>query len=361
MKKIILNMMALFAVILIAGCEKENFRAFSETQVEIEKSNVTFTAKGGVGTIEVAASALPFTATSDQPWCKASVSGSIITVEAEPNIDKSGRTALITVKSQDRINFVPVTQASVYLHLNNYETIIFLGNGGTGSFSYTCDVPVSVVLEDAWITSSISDNVITLTAQMNPDFLNGRNTKIKIIAGDGLVTIPLEVVQGELITSYEPDPNINTIDNFLNLKNNNGTSSRYKVTYFSSRLATLYANLKTAYPILQEIRIEAPRSSYKLSVILYNLNEATPSSYFWNATNGLVPVNDSKSVATFAFSGNTYSGTTAPYTSNANYTEIRACFASGEGFTIIPDSDNSYWFRSIANPMDYFKVEPASW
>lgn len=362
MKKIFYSMV-LFAAVLWSGCEKESFRDFSETQVELYKSNVTFTAQGGTGTIEVAASALPVTATSDQAWCTVSVSGAVITVSVEPNINRLGRTALVSLKTQDKVNFVPVSQAPVYLHLDSYETVVFLGNGGTYSLPFECDVqlPVTVVADDPWISYTVSGNTIALSAQANPNFLTGRSSKIKVIAGDNLVIIPLDILQGELITSYEPDPDINTVDNFLNLKNNGGTSSRYKITFFSSRLATLYANLKAAYPILQEMRIEAPRSTYKISVILYNLSGETASYYYWNATNGLVPVNGSKSVATFVFSGNSYSGTTAPYTSNANYTGIRECFAADAGFTVIPDDNDTFWFRSVANPLDYFKVEPATW
>jgi hypothetical protein len=366
MKKII-YMMILFAAVM-TGCEEDSYRTLSDSQVEIEKSNVTFTAKGGTGTIEVSASALPVTATSDQSWCSVSVSGNIITVTAGENVSMLGRTALITVQSGNKINYVPVSQASLYLHLDNYETVVFLGNGGTVSIPYECDVqsvPVRVTTEAPWLSADVSANTIILTAQTNPDFLNARNTNIEVVAGDRLVSIPLTVVQGELITSYEPDPNVNTVDAFLNLKNNNGSSSRYKITYFSSVMDTYVKGIQAAYPafLLQEMRIEAPRSSYQISVVLYNVDGSQASgysSYYWNATNGLVPVNGSKSVAAFVFSGNSYSGTTAPYTGNANYTSLRAIFASADGFTVIPDGD-FFWFRSVANPMNYFKVEPASW
>jgi hypothetical protein len=357
--KNIFYIMILITAVLWSGCEKESFRDFSETQVQVKKSNVTFSAQGGTGTIEVAASETPVSATSDQSWCKASVSGNIITVSVESNIDRSGRTALITLKAQDKINFVPVSQAPVYLHLDSYETVVFSGNGSDYSIAYKCDVelPVTVVKDVPWISYTVANNTITLKAEINPDFLVGRNAKIKVILGDDLVTVPLEVMQGELISSYEPDPEINTLDDFLNLKNNGGTSSRYKITYFSSRIAAYYANLKAAYPILQEMRIEAPRSSYKISVILYNLDGTAASYYYWNATNGLVPVNGSNSVATFAFSGNSYSGTTAPYTSNTNYTSLREFFATN-AFKVLPDENNVFWFRSVTNPLDYFKAEP---
>ncbi|MDR1369837.1 MAG: hypothetical protein LBJ72_06895 [Dysgonamonadaceae bacterium] len=359
MKKII-YMVILFAAFVVVGCENESYRSFDETQVEIEESNVIFTAKGGTGAIVVASSVKSVSATSDQSWCALNVSGNTITVTVSENMNMSGRTALVTIRSNDKVNYVPVTQASVHLTLDSYETVTFLGRGGTISFPYECDASVTVISEYPWLTGTVSGNAVTLTASANSDFLESRTAKIKIVAGNNLAMLQLNVLQGELITSYEPDPDINTVDNFLNLKNN-GTSSRYKITYFSPGMETLYRNLRTSYPILQEIRVEAPRSSYKLSVILYNLDGATASYYYWNATNGLVPVDNSKSVAAFAFSGNSYGGVTAPYTATTNYTQLRAIFASDAGFTVIPDEDNTYWFRSVNNPMDYFKVEPASW
>ncbi|GHT85696.1 hypothetical protein FACS18947_4790 [Bacteroidia bacterium] len=122
-------------------------------------------------------------------------------------------------------------------------------------------------------------------------------------------------------------------------------------------METLRKNLKTAYPIFQEIRIQAPRSTYKASIIFYNLDGETASYYYLNCTNGFVPVGDSKSVAVFKYSGSSYSGTTAPYTGNTNYTQLNAVLISDAGFTVIPDGE-SFWFRSVANPLDYFKVEP---
>ncbi|MDR1527126.1 MAG: hypothetical protein LBS46_05580 [Dysgonamonadaceae bacterium] len=353
MKKTI-NLFAIFAILFFCGCENEDYPRFEDSQVKIEQSNVTFTAKGGTGSIIVGTS--DYTASVDQNWCKLSTSGNTITVTVEPNISVIIRSANVTIQSGDKINFVPVTQNAVYLHLENYETISLLGRGGTISFPYECETSVSVTSDVSWITPKVEGDQIVLQAMQNPNFLESRKATLTLTAGDNLFSLKLNVEQKELITSYEPDPDMDAVNNFLNLKNNNGTSSRYKVTYFSSRLASLYNTLITAYPILQEMRIEAPRSSYKLSVILYN----TIGNQYWNATNGLVPIDGSKTVAAFALSGDSYSGTSPAYTSNTNYTQLRACFASSKGFTIIQE-DNVFWFRSVDNPLDYFKAEPASW
>jgi hypothetical protein len=356
MKKTLYIIISL-AVILMSACEDRNYRAFSDIQIKIEKSNVTFTAAGGTGSIVISADQ-SVTATSNESWCKTSLAGNTITVTVEPNLSMLGRTALITIKSGEKANYVPVSQNPVYMEFDVSDQIIFLGKGGTIVLPYRCsvEVPIEVVTEASWLTATVFDDHIDVTATTNPEFLTSRNTNIKIIVGDDLASQELAVIQSELITSYEPDPEANSIENFLNLKNDRGDYSTYKIVHYSARLSTLYNNLKAAYPVLTEIRIQAPRSSYKLSFILSN----SGSYYYWNAANGLVPINESTTMGIFAFSGNSYSGTTAPYTGDTNYTQLREFFAAGEGFSIFPDLDDSnvYWLRSISDPKDYVKVEP---
>jgi hypothetical protein len=357
MKKII-YIMTLFAAICMSSCDSESYRAFEETQVKINQSDVHFTALGGTGTIVVSDAEGSISATSDQAWCKVSVSGNIITVTVEQKLDMSGRTAMVTIKAKDKTNYVPVYQAPVYLTLDSYDDVSFLGRGGTVTIPYESEAPVSVASNVSWLTGTIQGGNVVLQATANPEFLQSRTAKITIIAGNNLVLLPLNVVQGELITSYEPDESVNSVEDFLNKKNyDNNTYSRYLITTMSSRLETLRTNLKTAYPLFQEIRIQAPRSTYKASYIFYNLDGTTTTYYYLNGTNGFVPVGDSKAVAAFKYSGSSYSGTTAPYTSNTNYTQLNAVLISDAGFTIIPDGEN-FWLRSVANPMDYFKVEP---
>ena len=356
MKKII-YIMALFAAFLITSCENESYRAFTETQVDIEESNVTFQAIGGTGTIVVASTEQSFTATSDQTWCTLSTSGNTVTVTVPENFSQSGRGALVTIRSGEKTNYVPVYQHAMYIELDSYDAVNFSGGGGSVSLGFECPLPVSVVSDIDWITGRVSGNNLILTATENPNFWGGRSARIKIVAGD--VSTQLDVTQG----AFELDPSVTSLNNFLNLRNNGTTSSRYKITEFSPRIAAIYNNLVTAYPILQEMRIEAPRSSYKLSVILRNFDGTTTTYYYWNATNGLEAINGSNSIAAFAFSGNSYSGTNPPYTTHAYHNELRAFFAAPTGFTIIPDAEkpNVFWFRSEANRTDYFKAEPASW
>ncbi|GHV58214.1 hypothetical protein FACS1894182_09480 [Bacteroidia bacterium] len=372
MKKRIVYIMALFAVVFMTGCEKESSVSFSDTQVEIKNSNVSFTAAGGSGTIEISASESGVAVSSDQSWCTVSLSGNVATVTVSPNIDCSSRTALITVKAKEKVNYVPVTQEPVFLSLDHYD-FVFLGKGETQTVSYkvSAQVPVSVNTDDApWVSASVANGEITLKAAINPDFLQPRTGEIKFVAGNQLVIIPVTIMQGEAITSYEPDPNVNAVATFVNLKNYNGTASRYKVTYFSTGIDTVFNNLKNAYPTLLQdnVRIETPRNTNELSVYLYGRNGTTDYMAYWNCaagSGGLKPVSGAGSnyTAVFAFTANTQTNNPAYQASpvHPSYTKLRAFFAEGSGFMIFPDTGNTFWFRSVANPSNYFKATPATW
>ncbi len=358
--KNLIYIISLLTAIFIISCDHESYRPFSDTQVGIESSNVIFEAKGGSGTIVVSPSEQSFTATSDKDWCTLSTSGNTITVTVSANVSMDSRTALVTIRSNEKVNYVPVSQNPIYIKMDTNEAL-FLGKGGTVSIPYSSEIPVTVSSEASWATPTVSNENVVITVSENPKYLESRTTRVKLVAGNNYATIIINVVQSEGITSYEVPPNITSINNFLNLKNNGTTSSRYKITTFSAPMAKLYNGLKIDYPLIKEIRIEAPRSSYKLSVIWYNVIGTTESYLYWNVANGLTPISGSKSKALFALSGDTYGGTPSPYTNHANYTKLRAIFASTAGFTIIPDTENTFWFRSIEDPRNYFKVEPTTW
>jgi len=359
MKKII-NVTGIFLLIFLYGCQYEAYRSFEESQVAIDKSDVIFTAAGGTGTINISGSE-QFTATVDQSWCNLSTSGNTITITVGPNLSNTTRSANVSIKTKDKMNFVPVSQYPVYIQLDSYETIVFLGKGGTISLPFECDAPLTATAQDPWLTASVQGKQLVLQATQNSDFLQPRTTSITLTAGADLYSIKLNILQGEAITSAEPDPDFDVIDAFLNLKNNNETTSRYRITLFSPALTTTYTNLKTAFPMIKELRIEAPRGANGLSFSFLNDDDGTIGYYYMNCTNGLVRINGSNFAGAFAHSGNSYSGFIPAYTSNANYTTILNFLIDGGGFTIFPDESGAFWFRNITNPNNYFKAEPASW
>ena len=195
--KRITNVISIFILLFLYGCEPESYRSFEESQVKINQSDVTFTAAGGTGEIVVATSG-QFTATVDQAnrsWCSVSIAGNKITVTVEPNMSNMTRSANITIQAGDKINFVPVSQTPVYIRLGSYEAIHFLGKAGSWAIPYQCDVPVTVTAADSWISGYTQDGQIVLEAGQNPSLLESRKTQVTLIAGNNLVSVKLEVNQ----------------------------------------------------------------------------------------------------------------------------------------------------------------------
>jgi len=368
MKRIYI-LIAVFSVFLLQNCSDDDFRAFSETQVQIDKSDVTFTSEGGKGEIVVLSSEGAITATADETWCEVTVSGHKISVTVGENISLNARTALVTIRSNDKVNYVPVYQEPLRIILEA-NTASFLGEAGSKTVTYQCSEQITKAESDkSWLKVSVSGENIVVTVTENPSFTNNRTGQIKLTTEGNSAVTHLKVVQRGFVTSYKVADDVKSIDAFLNLKNNAAATptSRYKITSFSTEMDEFYGALKLSYPMIKEMRIETPRGSNKLSVSIINVIGNTQTIYYWNASNsaayGLLPIDGSNSVAYFSFSGNSYLGENPAYATDFNHTRLREIFAATTGFTIIPDpsTSNVFWFRSMENPVCYFKAEPATW
>jgi hypothetical protein len=188
MKKIYLISVLLLSMVL-AGCENSSeYRDFLDTQVQIENSDVVFTAAGGTGTIEVATEG--FTSTCDQSWCTITTNGKIITVNAIPNVSISGRTARVTVKSGDKVNYVSVSQYGLILTVD--RNVAIDGKGEILRIPYESLVALTVQSSESWLIASIDGDEIVLTAEPNTSMSQTRTATVSIL--DGLTTIT--VTQG---------------------------------------------------------------------------------------------------------------------------------------------------------------------
>ena len=171
-------------------------------------------------------------------------------------------------------------------------------------------------------------------------------------------------VTEENIITYNPDPDVNSIDAFLNLKNADaGSTSLYIITLMSPKYDACRSRLLDEYPIFQGIRIISPRSVTILLQIrfFFDINGAI-RNYALNCNNGLTPITENGcnplTDAVFAYSGAAFDSGTNVMVNHPDYIMLRDdLFRRVTGFTIIRDGDN-FWFRSIADPNDWFKCEP---
>jgi hypothetical protein len=131
---------------------------------KIDRSEVSFDAVGGRGTIAVSDGGA-LTATADKDWCSVSVSGSTVTVTVAANPDMTGRTALVSIEAGGSTLAVPVTQAGVILAVDAGELVYTLA-GGTkevivtkNNMPYTVEIPGDA----GWAGYTVSGDTIRFT------------------------------------------------------------------------------------------------------------------------------------------------------------------------------------------------------
>jgi hypothetical protein len=204
MKKI--NILLMSLLILLAGCDDstENMD-FADIQLPIESAETQFSAAGGQKQITVGVD--NYTAVSDQSWCTLSTSGKTINVSVLENKYVTGRTALVTIRSEGKANYVPITQTGVTLTLDIY-TWDASPKGDIIDIVYDCDFQVNLdaALPD-WITASINEETkkITLSVIQNQSFQSSRTA-----------TVHLYIDGGNDIKMAPKEITVNQAKNFLN-------------------------------------------------------------------------------------------------------------------------------------------------
>jgi hypothetical protein len=186
MKKI--NVLLIVFLTLLSGCESDEYLDYADTQIPVESAETQFPAVGGQRefTIDFTDN---YTVTSNQDWCKATVNSNIVTVNVEPNHTISGRTALLTLRSGNKVNYISVTQTSAVITLENY-TYDVSKQKDTIYVSYKCDFPVEVSpLSVDWITSSVNHEKKEIMFVIEEENRQPRATTVRLYADGGNNTV----------------------------------------------------------------------------------------------------------------------------------------------------------------------------
>jgi hypothetical protein len=226
MKKIYIIQILLLSIFL-AGCNSTEYYEFEDTQVKIESAGVNFTATGGTGEI-VVAEAGNFTADVDQDWCSLNINGKVISLTVTPNISISGRSARITIKSGNRVNYVQVTQTSITFAIDAAAVNID-GKGGEARIACHTEALLAIdTVADSWLDASIDGNEIVLKITAgNPSITAARST---------VATIALQNEGGTNIFTY--DINVTQEKNYLLYEDFLGTYTMYYSITNTSSVST---------------------------------------------------------------------------------------------------------------------------
>ncbi|MDR1273673.1 MAG: hypothetical protein LBK12_03905 [Odoribacteraceae bacterium] len=352
----------------------EKYNQFTVRQapvtLEVISNMNAFAAAGGTGSIEVT-TPVKFSATSNQDWCETSISGNTVAVTVRQNTVTAPRTATITIAAGEKNIAITVSQNEPGLDIETYQ-VTFSGTGSTVKLRVDYLLPLTLVPDATWFTATLEGDTIVLEAIANPSMTTPRDGEV--IATSGAYTKTITIAQNARIIDLEPDPSVNVVDAFINLKNYNGTSSRYLATTMSDSLQQWWSDLVGFYAALstpqelRALRFEAPRSSYKYSIVF---NARGGNTIYGNSANGnLVPVGGNP-LYDFCFN---FSATSYALLSSLEYHSIVDALPAGypsfhkfynllnaaTGFTIIQDGPD-FWFRSIANHEDWIKFEPTTW
>jgi hypothetical protein len=182
MKKIYLISIMLLSICL-TGCNSDDKKI--DAPIDIYNSNVLFTAAGGTCTFTVTAAEADLQVTTDKNWVTATKSGNTITVTATPNYVATGRTAKVIITAGDNTTYVPVIQMPLLLNVANAVTVD--AKGEVLLVAYESSVTPTVQCDSAWLTASVADGKIVLTAQPNPSMTTTRSATVSLF--DGFDTI----------------------------------------------------------------------------------------------------------------------------------------------------------------------------
>jgi hypothetical protein len=200
-------LLLILASLILAGCESKEYHDFEDTQVKIESADAIFSASGGTGEIVVASDGV-FTVTSDQDWCTLTSNGRKITVTVEPNLSMSGRTAKITIKVGEKVNYVMLTQMSPSFKMETTDVYAPPRAGEEVRVPYETDVQLAIEqVADDWLTASVEGQEIVLqVVASNPSMDNTRKTTVTVAVrnlGETIFTQKFNVTQEKNYIAYE--------------------------------------------------------------------------------------------------------------------------------------------------------------
>lgn len=135
--------------------------------ITVSRSNVTFEARGGQGSIVFVSSATPKVTTTKE-WCVAQVAGDSVIVTVPQNNTISDRSAMVTIHNgTDSVN-VPVTQFGAFVQVGDGSGIgITTDEAFTSKYLIDSNVDIHLVSMPDWVTASIDGDSLTVNAEPN--------------------------------------------------------------------------------------------------------------------------------------------------------------------------------------------------
>lgn len=193
MKKYISFLLMSLVLLWTAGCSDDDAVLSSLTVDTV--SSVGFEAGGGTGTITYTATGT-VTATSDQSWLTLSTpSNGTVTFTVSANDDIASRTGQVILSCDGVTQTVGITQMGLFFDVDDYYE--FSSEGETQTYDFYTNTTVSVSVDADWLTVTIVDGQLIITAEPNE---TGAARTATITFSAGWKTVTAEVVQARQST-----------------------------------------------------------------------------------------------------------------------------------------------------------------
>lgn len=135
--------------------------------ISVVKSNVSFEARGGQGTISFTSTSTP-TVTTTKSWCVAQVAGDSVVVTVPQNNTINDRSAMVTIHNgTDSVN-VPVTQFGAFVQVGDGSGIgVTTDEAFSQKYSIDSNVDIQLVSAPDWVNAVIENDSLTVNVEPN--------------------------------------------------------------------------------------------------------------------------------------------------------------------------------------------------
>ena len=176
----------LAGVISFTSCGEDDATYTPVVPLEISSADVAFEANGGTGSIVINSKGT-ITATTSSSWISCSVSGSTVTVVAQENTSRDGRSALIKVTSSDGATTnVTATQKGFVFGIKGQSAYTIEGEAMTMTLGVYHISPVTVTSSSDWIAATFNGDTDEIAIQIAENTTGAERTGEIVVESAGM-------------------------------------------------------------------------------------------------------------------------------------------------------------------------------
>lgn len=184
-------MLGLFVFVACSSDDIENPYA-QVSSISIDSCSVLFQAAPGTGYVALAAPNGITKVVSEQPWCTATINGTMVSVQVEENSGMLGRSSVLTIYSGNDYAQVTVQQMGIIFALDVLSIVSDNDDAVTLRYSMKTNTDVAITSNADWLQASASGNTLVVSMTENT---TGHMRKGYVYYTAGTATDSIPVIQ----------------------------------------------------------------------------------------------------------------------------------------------------------------------